>query len=78
MANWCASAGILNNNFSLITFVSNNLWSQKFNGTCFLTQEIQKWHENCPKTYLSWAIGKSYQNLPVYLCKRKRRGTIAE
>ena len=35
----------------------------------FLTQETQKWHRNCPKTYWYWAIGKSYQNLTcsIYL-----------
>ena len=80
MANWCASPDILNTTFSLITSVSNNLWFWKFNEAGFLTQEIQKWHQNCPKTYWIWAIGKCYQDLPfsVHICKRKRCGTIAE
>ena len=39
MTNWCASADILHATFSLITSVSNNLWSCKFNGVCFLTQK---------------------------------------
>ena len=67
----------LNTTFSLITSVLNNLWSWKFTGVCFLTQEIQKWHWNCPKIYWFWAIEKTYQNL-LHICKRKRCGTIAE
>ena len=74
MANWCASDDILNTTFSLITSVSNNLWSWKFTRVCFLTQEIQKWHRNFPKIDWFWAIGKFYQNLPfsIYICKRKK------
>ena len=64
MANWCDLPDISNTTFSLITSVSDNLWSCKFTGVCFLTQEIQKWHQNCPETYCFWAIGKSNQNLP--------------
>ena len=79
MANWCASDNILNTTFSLITSVSNNLCSWKFTWVCFLTQKIQKWHRNCPKTYWFWAIGEFDQNLSfsIYLW-RKRCGTIAE
>ena len=53
----------------LITSVSNNFWSWKFTGVCFLTQESQKWHQNWPKPYWFWTIGKFYQNLPfsIYL-----------
>ena len=55
--------------FFLDDFVSNNLWSWKCTGVCFFTQETQKWHRICPKTYWFWAIGKSYQNLSfsIYL-----------
>ena len=69
----------LNTTFSLITSVSNNLWSWKFTAGCFLTQEIEKWHRNCPKTSWFWGIRnpiKIYRS--VYICKRKRCGTIAE
>ena len=50
MANWCASADILNTTFSLITSVSNNL--SEFSRVCFLTQKIQKGHRDCPKNLL--------------------------
>ena len=42
MENWSPSDDILNTAFSLITSVSKNLWSWKFNGGFLLTQEIQK------------------------------------
>ena len=41
MANWCASDDILNTTFSLITSVSNNLYSRKFTWVCFLTHEFK-------------------------------------
>ena len=72
---WQIGAGraltdILNTTFSLI--ISNNLWSWRSIWVCFLTQEIQKWHYNCPNTYWFWAIGKSYQSLPCgkLICKK--------
>ena len=42
MTNWYASNDILHTTFSLITYVSKNLWSWKFTKVCFLTKEIQK------------------------------------
>ena len=42
MTNWYASNDILRTTFSLITYVSKNLWSWKFTEVCFLTKEIQK------------------------------------
>ena len=63
--------GLPNTTFFEITSAWNNLWSWKFSWVSFLTQEIQKWHQNCPKTYWYYAIGKSDQNLlcGIYLKK---------
>ena len=38
--------------------LTNNLWSWKPTGVSSLTQEIQKWHRNCPKTLLVLSYGK--------------------
>ena len=59
--------------YSMINFVSNNLWSWTFTVRRFLTQEIWKWNQNCPKTYWFWTIWKLYINLPfsMYLWKKK-------
>ena len=40
--------------------LTNNLWSWKPTGVSSLTQEIQKWHQNCPKTLLVL----SYRKIP--------------
>ena len=61
--------------FKYYFFFDNFCWNffWKFSWVCFLTQDIQKWHRNCPRTYWFWAIGKSYQNLPFSIYLQKKR-----